>query len=249
MSLLMLVALLGAGIVAGGLTTVAGLGGGILLIAGLSQVWSPATVLAVTAPALLVGNASRALVMVKQIEWALVARFVVTGVPTAFMGSLLAASLPTKWLRIAIALLLIGFVVHEVFPRRNAVEPAIAEAGHPNLVMVAGAIAGTVSGLTGGAGFVATPLLNRLGLAPRQLVATSAACMGLVHLTKGIGYGAGRLLTPDLLPLACLLTVGILGGNALGARVLQRLPKAVFQRCLLAGLALAAVELLATAHG
>ena len=240
MTILTLLALLLAGIAAGGLTTVAGLGGGILLIAGLSLVWSPAMVIAMTAPALFVGNASRAALLLAEIDWRLVGRFALTGIPTALVASLLAAYAPTRWVQLAIAVLLIAFVGNELFGRRR--EAAVSSS--PWLAAGAGAIAGTVSGLTGGAGFVATPLFDRLGLTPRQLVATSSACMGLVHLSKGLGFSLSAVLTPALLPAALTLAVGVVAGNALGARVLERLSQEAFRRLLLGALALAAINLL-----
>jgi uncharacterized membrane protein YfcA len=244
MTTLTLFALFAAGLVAGGLTTVAGLGGGILLIAGLSMVWSPAVVLGVTAPALFVGNASRAAMMAAAIDWPMVWRFSVTGIPTALAASLVAIHAPTSWIQLAIAALLLAFVAREVLMPRA---PAPAETGSPWLAAGAGAIAGTVSGLTGGAGFVATPLFDRLGLEPRSLVATTSACMGLVHLAKGLGFGMGQVLTPALWPVAGVLAVGIVAGNAVGARVLAGLSREAFRRLLLGALALAALQLMASA--
>jgi uncharacterized membrane protein YfcA len=244
MTILTTLALLAAGVGAGALTTVAGLGGGILLIAGLSMVWAPAMVLAVTAPALFVGNASRVAFLYKQVAWKMVGAFALTGVPTALAASLLAASAPTAVVKIAIASLLVAFVAHEVLnPKREAA--AVSQS--PWLTPVAGAIAGTVSGLTGGAGFVAAPLLERQGLTPTRLVATSSACMGLLHLTKGLGFSLGAVLTPALLPAAAVLAVGIMAGNAVGTRVLAGLSKETFRKLLLGALALAAIELFATA--
>jgi uncharacterized membrane protein YfcA len=71
--------------------------------------------------------------------------------------------------------------------------------------------------------------------------------MGLVHLTKGLGFSMGAVLTPALLPAALALAVGIVAGNALGSKLLAGLSKQAFRRLLLAALALAATELLATA--
>ncbi len=241
MSILVVLALLLAGVAAGSLTTIAGLGGGILLVAALSLFWSPAMVLATTTPALFVGNASRALMLRDAIAWPVVGRFALAGVPAAFCASLAAVALPVDVVQGVIALLLLAFVVHELHPRARGPEPAL---GSPWLATAAGAIAGTVSGLAGGAGFVATPLLDRLGLRPTALVATGAAAMGLVHLVKGVGFGLAEVLTPTALPAAAALAVGVVAGNALGARVLRRLSRELFRRLMLGALLLAAGWLL-----
>jgi uncharacterized membrane protein YfcA len=240
MAILDVLALFAAGLAAGGLTTVAGLGGGILLVAGLSLFWTPAMVLATTTPALFVGNASRAAMLREEIAWPVVGRFALAGVPAAFLASLAAASLPADAVRAAIAVLLLAFVVHELRPGASAP----ADLGSPWLATAAGAIAGTVSGLAGGAGFVATPLLDRLGLRPTALVATGAAAMALVHLVKGAGFGLAAVLTPAALPAAAALAVGVVAGNAWGARVLRGLSRDAFRRLMLGALALAAGWLL-----
>ena len=242
MSLFVVFALLLAGVAAGTLTTIAGLGGGLLLVAGLSLVWTPAMVLATTAPALFVGNASRAVMLRDAIAWPVLGRFALACVPTAFLASLAAAALPAEVVRNVIATLLLVFVIHELRPPA-ADAPPRAE-GSPWLATAAGAIAGTVSAMAGGAGFVAMPILERLGMSPTALVATSAAGMGLVHLAKTVGFGLADVLTPAALPAAAALTVGVVAGNALGARVLRKLSRDVFRRLMLAALALAAGWLL-----
>lgn len=248
MTLLALLGLLGAGIMAGGLTTIAGLGGGILLIAGLSVFWAPATVIAMTAPALFVGNASRVALLRREVDWHLVGRFALTAGPTALVASYLAVKAPAGWLKVAIALLLFAFVLQDLVKRKPTEAGRIEGLQRTWLTAAAGAVSGTVSGLTGGAGFIATPFLHRLGLSPKQLVATSAACMALVHLSKGVGFGLNASLTPALLPAAGVLTLGVVAGNSLGARLLDRLSERRFRQLLLAALTLAALHLLVTAR-
>lgn len=243
MSILVVLSLLLAGVAAGSITTIAGLGGGILLIAVLSLVWSPATVLATTTPALFVGNATRAVMLRDAIDWPVAARFALAGVPAAFLASLAAVALPAQVVRWVIAALLLAFVIHELHPRA-AVAAADRAPGSPWLATAAGAIAGAVSGLAGGAGFVATPLLDRLGLTPTALVATGAVAMALVHAVKVVGFSYAEVLTAAALPAAAALTVGVVAGNALGARVLRGLSREAFRKLMLAALLLAAGWLL-----
>ena len=247
MTPLILLGLLFAGVVAGGLTTIAGLGGGILMIAGLSLFWAPATVIAVTAPALFFGNVSRVALLRREVDWSLVARFALTAGPTALVASYLAVKAPAGWLKVAIAVLLLAFVGQELFKRKAAEAIRVEGHGRTLLAATAGAVSGTVSGLTGGAGFIATPFFLRLGLGPKPLVATSAACMALVHLLKGVGFSLNMSLTPALLPAALVLTVGVLAGNSLGTRLLERLSERRFRQLLLGALTVAALQLLITA--
>lgn len=243
MTPLFVLGLLVAGVLAGAMTTIAGLGGGILLVAGLSLFWSPAAVLAATTPALFIGNASRAAMLREAIDWPVVARFSLAGVPTAFLASLAAVALPADGVRLAIATLLIGFVAYEL-RGKGGVPHAELPPGSPWLATAAGALAGTVSGLAGGAGFVATPLLDRLGLRPVELVATASATMALVHVVKLAGYSWAAVLTPAAAPAALALAIGVVGGNALGTRVLRQLSREAFRKLMLGALTLAAGWLL-----
>ena len=244
MSFVVLLGLLLGGVVAGGLTTVAGLGGGILLIAGLSVFMAPATVIAMTAPALFVGNASRVALLRREVDWNLVARFGMTAAPAALIASYLAVKAPAGVLKVGIALFLLVFVAQEHLKRGPVTVTRIEGPGRTALAATAGAISGTVSGLTGGAGFIAAPFFLRLGLGPRELVATSAACMALVHLLKGVGFSLNLSLTPALIPAAVVLTVGVVAGNSVGSRLLERLSERRFRQILLGALILAAFQLL-----
>ncbi len=242
LTLATLVALLLAGVAAGILTTVASLGGGVLLVALLSMALAPATVLGITAPALFVGNLSRAIMLRREIDWPTAARFSLAGVPAALLASLGAAALPGRALQAIIAVFLFVFVLHEWLARGLA---EYRKSPHADwLALAAGAMTGMISGFTGVAGFVSSPLLLRLGLAPMALVATSATCMAAVHLSKGAGFTLAQVLTPALLPAAGVLAIGIVAGNAAGARVLARMPRETFRRVLATAVALAGAQLL-----
>lgn len=236
-----LVALALAGVVAGALTTVAGLGGGILLVAALGLAYPPVLVLALTAPALFVGNASRAAMLRHAIDWRVAGRFALAGVPAALGFTWLAVALPSAWLQAAIGLVVLTFVAGELLFRGGTAPPP----GPAGLAYAAGAIAGALSALLGGAGFVAMPLLERLGLPPERLVATNSVGQALVHLCKGVGLVAAAVLTAAHWPAAAALTIGVVAGNAVGARVLKTLPRALFRKLLLGALALAGAQLLA----
>ncbi|MEB3221925.1 MAG: sulfite exporter TauE/SafE family protein [Candidatus Sericytochromatia bacterium] len=247
MSILTLASLLLAGVAAGVLTTVAGLGGGMLLIAGLSLVWPPAVVVATTAPALLVGCASRALLLRDAIAWPTLLRFAGTAAPTAAGASLVAATLPPALGQGLVAAFILAGVAHELGAGRAAQAP---HAEHPGrLAALAGAIAGLASGLSGGGGFVATPLLTRAGLAPLEGVATGAAAMAIVHGAKIVGFGLADAPTQASLPAVAALTAGLLAGNALGAPLLRRLSRETFRRLTLATLGLTGAWLLGTLPG
>ena len=92
----MTLALLFLGLCAGALTTLAGQGGGLFLLLILAVLVGPKAALAITAPALLLGNLHRAVLFRKAIDRGVAARMMLGAVPGAFAGGLLAGALP-EW--------------------------------------------------------------------------------------------------------------------------------------------------------
>ena len=86
----MLVALALLGAAAGLLTSIAGQGGGLLLLIACSMLDGPHAALAMTAPALLCGNAHRAWLHRRTIDWPIALRLIVGGLPGAIIGGLVA---------------------------------------------------------------------------------------------------------------------------------------------------------------
>jgi uncharacterized membrane protein YfcA len=215
----------------------------------LSMFWAPATVLGVTAPALFIGNASRALMLRCELDWPTAARFCSAAVPTAFFASLAAAAMPADLLKLILAGFLFIFVFQEL---RGSAAAAHAEPPRPAggwLAFVGGAISGIVSGLSGVGGFISSPILHRLGLPPKTLVATSAFGMALTHVAKVIGFASAQVVTVALIPAIAALAAGIVAGNALGTRVLSKLSRETFRRILITAVAIGAVQLAWTALG
>ena len=99
--MLLLVALLG--VFAGALTTVAGMGGGFVLVIALPLFLSPVEALTVSSAALLVGNAHRAWMYRLDIDWSEVRSVALGAVPLAVVGGLAATALPEWILRGAMA--------------------------------------------------------------------------------------------------------------------------------------------------
>jgi len=95
------------GLLAGVLTTLAGQGGGLFLIVACSILVGPHEALAITAPALLLGNLHRAVLFRRFIHRGIAVRVVVGAIPGAFCGGLVAGAIP-PW---AIEALLVGLTV------------------------------------------------------------------------------------------------------------------------------------------
>jgi uncharacterized protein len=199
------------GVVAGALTTVAGLGGGMLLQLALSLVESPAIALASTAPALLLGNTHRIVLFRDRVDRRVGLGFAAGALPGGIAGGLLVVALPDLVLRCLMVAMTAAAVTRALgWWRWQAPSAWLVPAG-----FAIGAIAAT----TGGAGLLAGPLLMAHGLKGERYVATSAVAAASMHVGRLVAYGAGGLVNERVLGYAALLGGAILVGNLVGKRL------------------------------
>lgn len=218
------VALFALGTLAGALTTVAGLGGGLLLLVSLSLWMNPLAALAVTTPALLIGNLHRSWVFRARVQWPIVRAFALGAVPGAALGSLAAAAVPlvvVNGLMLIVTLLSLARALGklQLAPPRGAFTPA-------------GFLIGGLTGSAGGAGVLVAPLFLSAGLVGETYSGTIAAAAVAMHLGRIAGYGAGGLLTRELWLWAALLAAAVVLGNAVGRRArrwTERLPEGLIE--------------------
>lgn len=211
--MIVLLALLG--VVSGALTTMAGMGGGILLLLALSLAGGPAQALATTAPALLLSNLHRFSMFRRDVDRRVASSFILGALPGSVAGGLLAARVPEAalvWLMVAMTLLAVtralGWWKWE--PPRSVLAPA-------------GAGIGVLTGTSGGAGVLVAPLLMASGLSGQAYIATAALCAVSMHTGRVIAYGAGGLVTKETLAGTAILTGALLVGNLVGKRLRLRL--------------------------
>ena len=203
--------LLALGVGAGGLTTVAGLGGGVLLILALSLVTSPAEALAISSPALLVGNLHRLIVGRRAVDRGIARALALGALPGSALGGLLAVAVPT----VVLELLLVGttaFALARTFGWLSF-KPGV------RALLPAGFGIGVATATTGGGALMLAPLLLATGLTGARYVATAAAVAVAIHVGRLLGYGAGGLISRETLLAAAVLAAAILVGNALGQRL------------------------------
>lgn len=210
------------GLLAGVLTTLAGQGGGLFLIVACSLLVGPHEALAITAPALLLGNLHRAVLFRRFIDRGIAMRVVLGAIPGAFLGGLLAGAIP-PW---AIASLLVGLTLVAIaralkWLRWDVPRAALAPAG-----LVIGAMTGTA----GGAGVLYSPVLLSSGLRGAALIGTLSTIGFSTHVGRVVAYAATGMFTPDLLVRTAMLAAAISAGNAVGERMRKRLTETLTTR-------------------
>lgn len=203
------------GAMAGVLTTVAGQGGGLLLLLSVSMLVGPRDALAITAPALLCGNLHRALLLRRSIAWPLAGRMMLGTIPGALLGGFAAGIIPTWGLRAVLVVMTalaiakaLGWLKFQVAPR--AFVPA-------------GLGIGVLTGTSGGAGVLLAPLLLSAGLTGRVFVATTSAVAVSMHIGRVIGYASLGFFSGKLALTTATVTLAIFFGNALGGRIQPKL--------------------------
>jgi uncharacterized membrane protein YfcA len=217
-----MVGLIFLALLAGAITTVAGMGGGLVLLLGLSMFMDPLTALTVTGPGLLVGNLHRAWMYRVDIDRSLAWRFALGGAPAALVGGLVAVALPPLIIRVAL-LVLASLAAAKVLFGWSWKPPVSA-------MIPGGAAVGFVTATSGGGGLISGPLLLAAGLTGRRYVATGAVGASAIHVFRIAGYGAGGAMAEGVLLLGAVAALCIPAGNLVGSRIRDRLPEVAIPR-------------------
>lgn len=209
----LLVAVLG--IVGGVITTVAGLGGGLVMVAVLSILIDPVTALSATAIGLLVGNLHRVILYRRHLDWRTALPVILGAVPGAIVFGLMVAWMP-DWLIFGLMLGtgLLAIVRAAGWDRM----PLPAWAGVPVGVAVGG-----VTATSGGGGLIVAPWMLARGLVDAGYVGTVALVAASLHLARIAAYGVGGASDPQSWMLGGLLALCLPLGNLLGHAVRTRL--------------------------
>lgn len=231
---LLLVAV-GLGVAAGGLSTAAGFGGGIILTLGLGLVVGPVQALTIAAPALLLGHLHRAASMRRAVDWKTAGQFSLGAIPGAVLGGIALVTMPPAavwWILGGAALFAVAESVGWVPARfgRRAVVPG-------------GGAVGFLASSAGVGGILLPPVLLGADLRGPTFVATAAVGAIAVQLARVGAYASAGILRSDEVWLAAGVAGGIFVGNIFGRRLLRLMTP--YRQRRLAHLTLAATILVA----
>lgn len=208
--------LLVLGVMAGVLTTIAGMGGGIFMLLAMSLLTSPVHALAATAPALLLGNLHRAVMFRRSVAPRVAGPFLLGAIPGSLIGGMTLAALP-MWLVQGLMVTMTALALLRA--------AGVWRWDPPSTVLApAGFGIGAVSATAGGAGLLVSPLLMATGLTGERYVATTAAVATGMHLGRIVAYGSTGLVDASVLRHAAVLTVAVVLGNTLGTRLRKVIP-------------------------
>jgi uncharacterized membrane protein YfcA len=211
---MLLLAALGLG--AGALTTLAGLGGGQLLVLALAATHGPRAALAITAPALLAGNLHRWVMYRRAADTRAALAFAAGAVPASILAGWLAVSLPPA----VLTALLAGSTLLAVARGVGLLSLRVRRAAFPPAGVGIGALTATSSG----GGLLLAPLLLSTGLTGPAYSATASLCASALHVGRLGGYALGGSITGATGGASLLLALAILAGNRVGDRGRRLVP-------------------------
>jgi uncharacterized membrane protein YfcA len=218
--------LVAVAVLAGALTTISGFGGGILLLLAVTAFEGAKPALAATAVALLIANVHRIWLYRRDVGARVTVPLLVGLVPGALTGALIAASIPEAIVHV-VMLAVVGLSLARAWLDWEW-QPGGRALG------ASGFVVGVLAGGAGGAGFLVGPIVLAAGLAGRAYLGTVAVSAVAMHVGRIAGYGAGGLMTADVLRLAALLAPALLIGNLLGNHLRDWIPDAWQRRVELA---------------
>ncbi|MEV4510704.1 sulfite exporter TauE/SafE family protein [Dactylosporangium sp. NPDC049525] len=203
------------------LSAVAGFGGGVLLLPVFTALFGLRVAVPILTLTQLSSNGSRAWLNRRDLHWPLVGWFALGAVPFAVGGGLLLAQAPLGPLK----RLLGGLLIAMVLWRRLDPSPRRPPAG---AFAAVGASSGLGSALLGSVGPLTAPFFLAYGLTRAAYIGTEAASALVLHLSKIAGYGAGALLTREVLLYGVALTPAALLGAWVGKKLVGRISDTVF---------------------
>lgn len=221
-----LVVLGAAAFLTSALTAVAGLGGGIILLAVLLLYLEPVTAIPVHGAIQLVSNGSRTWIQRSFVAWPLVARFSVLLLPAGLLGLGVVTSLPASPLRATIG---VFALLATWWPRGLllGVQPGTTDPERRFIVL--GGVVGFLNVTIGAPGPFLGPFFRDLGLPRQGVVGSFAACQSLGHAVKIALFAGAGFVFREYALLMAVGVVGVVAGTALGSRLLDRVSEGVFQ--------------------
>ena len=202
------------GVVAGLLSTVAGLGGGMLLVLAVSLIRDPQYALAITTPGLLLSNLHRFAIYRRALDRKIGGMFMLGAFPGALVASLFTIALPNVVLRVLLAVVTLLALTRAIGWWKWAPGPrSLAPAG-----LATGAI-----GASSGGGVMIAPILLAAGLHGDAVVATASLSAVVIHVGRILGYGFTGLMGTETLLQSAFLAASLVLGNLLGQRMRGRI--------------------------
>lgn len=217
------------------LTAAFGIGGGMVMIGGISAAVPPATIVAVHGVVQLGSNLGRAIVQRHHAVWRMIVPFALGSLIGVAIGAWLVVSLPVRVLLGALGL----FILLMVWLPKPKI-PGLENSG----VFAGGVISSVLTMFVGATGPFIQSVLLAFNLEKKQLVATHAVAMAIQHGLKVLAFSFVGFSFRAWGPLlGAMIAAGFLG-TLLGTALLEKLPERWFHIAVKSILTVIAMDLL-----
>jgi uncharacterized membrane protein YfcA len=200
------------------LSAVAGLGGGIILLAVIAQFVAPTVAIPIQGAIQLASNSSRAWFLRENVAWSPVGWSTILLLPASLLGVRLATSLPDDVIRALLALFVLILAWRPALLKWRGGQELPA----PALVAVGGA-SGLLNTTVGASGPVTSPFFRAATATHTAFVATAAVAQVFAHVAKLTAFGTQGWNPLDHLGVIAVGIAGVVIGSRIGTRLVGRL--------------------------
>jgi uncharacterized membrane protein YfcA len=202
-------------------TSLTGLGGGTLILAGLLLVYPPELALPLHSFTQFTANAMRAGLFFRKVSWKTVAAYASLMLPAAWGAALLFDHVNPSYLKIIVGTLILISVIPWKYQMKN--EPRLTT------FVAAGALSGFLGIFVGSIGPMVTPLFNRLPIGRDGNISTKSAGQMFLQVSKIIAFsGAAGINFVALKDNIGILVSGSIIGVGLSIPIGKKIPDKKF---------------------
>lgn len=183
------------------ISSLTGLGGGTIILAGLLLVYPPEIAIPLHSFTQLSANSLRVSLFYKTVNWNVVLFYSALMIPAAWVGAWIFDLINPSWLKLVVG----SFILISIFPL------PFKPQGEPKKItfMILGAVSGFLGVFIGAVGPLITPFFNRLKLSRNGNIATKNAGQAILQLSKIIAFWGATSI--DFSPLQDNILILILG--------------------------------------
>lgn len=213
-----------AALVTATLHSVAGLGGGVLMVVVLVHVIGIKQAVPAMACALLISHVGRALLYWRNTDWRIALRVLAFGCPSVILGALLFKSLTARAVTLLFVVLLVGSLAFKYLETIRRLRTG------PISLSAASVVWGMLAGNVIGQGFFLAPFLHGTDMNRYAFVGTLSTVTLTISILRLSVFGISGVLTTELLWLGVFIGILSIPGAWMGRRLLGRLSDSIQRR-------------------
>jgi uncharacterized membrane protein YfcA len=210
-------------------STVAGGGGGMLMIPVIAWIADPKAVAPAISLGTLLSSPLRVWLFRRHVNWRIVRWYLPGAIAGAVLGGYVFANIPPQWVKVLAGVFLLSTLVQYRFGE--------ARRSFPMRVWVflpLGFVVATISGMIGEAGPVLNPFFLNYGSEKEEMIGTKAVNSVFMQLTKMGSYTVFGVMTGEFWIYGIAIGVAAMLASWVGKTLLGRMEGKAFRRAVLA---------------